>query len=92
MTITGLYLNGFVKSRTRRTITKNDTDIEIISYLVADNNGNTYVLEDFSPPSYYEVNSRIEVPVYIKPYQRRNGVISFTVNVRRDSLIRGESF
>jgi len=76
MTITGLYLNGFVKSRTRRLITKNDTQIEIISYLVADNYGNTYILEDFRPSSYFEVNTRIEVPVYVKPYQRRNGVIA----------------
>lgn len=90
----GLYLFGQVIDRTRRTIqTKNNSSAEIVTYTIRDICDRRYYVDEYSPVSYHEVNSYIEIPVYVKVFQKRNGDISYSFCVQQKlTPSRGEHF
>ena len=89
--VEGLRLSGTVESRAKRFVPKENPTAEVVTYAVGDGTGKTYFLQDYSPKSYFDVGERIDVPVYIKPYQKNN-VISYTINIQKPRQGHGEAF
>ena len=92
--LSGLYIFGVVSDRSRRTIpTRDNSTAEIVTYTIQDNAGHRYYVDEYSPVSYHEVNSYIEIPVYVKVFQKRNGDISYSFCVQQKlTPSRGEHF
>ena len=88
----GLYLFGTVVDRTRRMVPKDNPTTEIITYAVIGNRDSKYYIEAFSPDSYYDIGSEISVPIYVKPYKRKNGEPSYTLMIQQEYISRGEHF
>ena len=90
----GLYLFGQVIDRTRRTIqTRNNTSAEILTYTIRDICDRRYYVDEYSPSSYFEVNKYVEIPVYVKVFQKRNGEIAYSFCVQQKlASSRGEHF
>lgn len=90
----GLYLFGQVIDRTRRTIqTRNNTSAEIVTYTIRDICDRRYYVDEYSPSSYFEVNKYVEIPVYVKVFQKRNGEIAYSFCVQQKlAPSRGEHF
>lgn len=76
----GLLLYGSVSQRSKRTVPVNNSTIEVVTYLVVDNIGRFYYIDDYSPNQYYEVGQLIQVAVYVKPYRKKNGELSYSLN------------
>jgi hypothetical protein len=88
----GLVVIGQVKERTRRMVPFDNPTTEIVTYIVSSDNKRYYV-DDFAPSSYYDVDSMVELSVYIKPYKKRNGDPSYTLCIQKDfHSAKGESF
>ena len=91
--IVGLYAGGVVKERTRRYVPQDNPTTEIVTYTLLDDDSNHQLfIDDFKPNKYYDVGSYMLVPVYIKPYQKRNGSLSYTICIRKDFQTKGEVF
>jgi hypothetical protein len=92
--ITGLYVAGTVRDRTRRKIPVENPTTEIVTYVVTDDNEHRYYIDEYSPISYHEIGDFIETPVYIKPYRKRNGDLSYSISVQKEYQYqtKGESF
>ena len=93
--VSGLCVIGVVKDRRRREIIKNDEHLEIVSYEIIDNDNRSYYVEAFAPSSHFERGASIQIPVYVKPYIKKNGDPSYTLNLKSDNPVknsRGESF
>ena len=88
----GLYLNGFVIDRTRRHVPKNNPTTEIVTYTVSDNFDRKYYVDDYAPAGYYEIGEYISVPVYVKPYTKKNGDVSYNLSIQKKTSTRGEHF
>ena len=76
----GLILCGTVSQRTKRTVPVNNSTIEIVTYLIVDSNGRFYYVDDYAPDHYHEVGQPIHVAVYVKPYRKKNGDPSYSLN------------
>ncbi|MBQ9361084.1 MAG: hypothetical protein IJT96_08625 [Lachnospiraceae bacterium] len=88
----GLYLCGVVVDRTRRMVPRSNPTTEIVTYTVQDDDNRKYYVDDYAPERYHDLNSSISFPVYIKPYVRKNGDASYTINVQKLQSSRGERF
>lgn len=90
--IQGLCLTGTVIDRTRRMVPRNNPTTEIVTYMIQDSNNRKYYVDDYAPDSYHEIASTVSLPVYIKAYVRKNGEPSYTINVQKSDVGRGEHF
>jgi len=92
--ISGLYVGGIICERRRRYINReNDDRIEIVTYTISDENEKNYYIEDYAPSSYREIGSQLLEPVYVKPYKKKTGDLSYTICIKKDFRGgRGESF
>ena len=89
----GLFVGGTVRDRRRRYITKSDSEqIEIVTYTLTDSNDRNFYVEDYSPSSYRNIGDYTVVSVYIKPYRKSNGQLSYTICIKKDFETRGEAF
>ena len=88
----GLSLSGTVIDRTRRMVPRDNPTIEIVTYAIQDGCNRKYFVDDFAPSEYHDINSSVCFPVYIKAYRRKNGEPSYTINVQKTEVGRGEHF
>ena len=88
----GLCLTGFVIDRTRRHVPKDNPTVEIVTYTVSDNFDRKCYVDDYAPSGYHEVGECICVPVYVKPYIKRNGEASYNLSIQKKTSTRGEHF
>ncbi len=88
----GLTLSGTVIERTRRMVPHNNPTTEIVTYTVQDSFNRKYYVDDYAPTGYHSINENVTFPVYIKAYVRKNGEASYTLNIQKSDLSRGEHF
>lgn len=90
---TGLLVRGIVKERTRRHVPFDNPTTEIVTYTVFDENDRKYFVDDFAPSTYFAVGDSLESNVYVRPYRKRNGDLSYTLCIQKDyHSMKGESF
>ena len=90
--MSGLFVAGTVIDRMRRHVPKNNPTTEIITYTIQDSENRKFYVDDYSPASYYDRDKYVCLPIYIKPYTKKNGEPSFNFNVQKSSNERGERF
>ena len=91
--LTGLLIRGTVKERTRRHVPFDNPTTEIVTYTISDENDRRYYIDDFAPSTYYSIGENVENNVYVRPYRKRNGDLSYTLCIQKDyHSIKGESF
>ena len=91
--LTGLLIRGTVKERTRRHVPFDNPTTEIVTYAISDENDRRYYVDDFAPSAYYSIGENVENNVYVRPYRKRNGDLSYTLCIQKDyHSIKGESF
>jgi len=74
----GLLLKGSVTGRTKRNV--GDKKIELVTYKIfADNK--IFFVKDWAPKDYLSVGESVELPIYVKPFQKDGHVmIDYTVS------------
>ena len=82
--LSGLYLFGKVFDRSKRTIPQSST--EVVTYIIQDNAGRRYYVDEYSPQKYLERGEEVEIPVYVKAFKKRNGEISYSFNVQQQQI------
>jgi hypothetical protein len=90
--ITGLSLSGTVIDRTRRMVPRDNPTTEIVTYTIQDDHNRKFYVDDYAPDGYHDMNVKVCLPVYIKSYNRKNGEPSYTLNVQKLEITRGEHF
>lgn len=67
---------------------------EIVTYAISDESEKRYYVDEYSPAGYHEVGDFVEIPVYVKPYRKRNGDLSYSLSVLKayQYQSKGESF
>lgn len=85
----GLSLCGTVIDRTRRIVPRDNPTTEIVTYTIQDEYNHKFYVDDYAPSEYHELNVKVCLPVYIKAYNRKNGTPSYTLNVQKEDLVRG---
>ena len=92
--VSGLYIAGTVRERTRRMVPAENPETEIVTYVITDENQRRYYIDDYAPDSYFEINEYVEVPVYIRPYRKKNGDLSYSISIQKtyQRQSKGESF
>lgn len=91
--IAGLFVGGVVQDRRRRYIDRPEgQQTEIVTYTLTDDRDRRFYVEDYSPTVYRNIGDQMVVGVYIKPYRKRNGELSYTICIKKDFESRGESF
>ena len=90
--MSGLSLSGTVIDRTRRMVPRDNPTTEIVTYTVQDDRSRKFFVDDYAPDTYHDVDSKVCLPVYIKSYSRKNGEPSYTLNVQKLEITRGEHF
>ena len=88
----GLSLSGVVVDRTRRMVPHDNPTTEIVTYTVQDGYNRKFYVDDYAPDAYHELDSNVCFPVYIKAYNRKNGKPSYTLNIQKRDIGRGERF
>lgn len=88
----GLSLCGTVIDRTRRMVPHDNPTTEIVTYTIQDEYNRKFYVDDYAPNGYHDLNSNVCFPVYIKVYSRKNGDLSYTLNVQKMEFSRGEHF
>lgn len=89
----GLFIAGTVIDRTRRRVPANNPTTEIVTYTILGPNQQRFYVDDYAPTSYLELDKYVCVPVYIKPFLKKNGEPSFNINIQKDiKNVRGEHF
>ena len=89
----GLFLSGYVADRVRRYVPKEKPTTEIVTYTIDDKAGHKYYVDDYMPGGYFELGECISVPVYIKPYIKKNKEASYAIGILKTySNDRGERF
>lgn len=73
-------------------VPRNNPTTEIVTYMIQDGNNRKYFVDDYAPDSYHEIASSVSLPVYIKAYVRKNGEPSYTINIQKSDVGRGEHF
>lgn len=91
-TMQGLFLTGTVIDRTRRMVPRDNPTTEIVTYIIQDDCRRKFFVDDYAPDEYHEVNSFASFPVYVKTYIKKNGEPSYTLNVQKSEVGRGEHF
>ena len=82
--LSGLYLFGEVIDRSKRTIPQTST--EVVTYVIQDNTGRRYYVDEYSPQNYLERGENVEIPVYVKAFKKRNGDIGYAFNVQQQQI------
>lgn len=92
--ITGLYIAGTIQERTRRMVPADHPTTEIVTYTVTDANDKRYYIDDYAPDSYHDVGDYAVLPVFIKPFRKKNGDPSYSLSVQKAYKYqsKGESF
>ncbi len=90
--MSGLLIAGTVVDRMRRRVPANNPTTEIITYTIQDSENRKFFVDDYAPDSYYDLDKYVCLPVYIKPYLKKNGEPSFNFNVQKRQSGRGEHF
>ena len=90
--VQGLSIRGMIVDRSRRMVPLDNPTTEIVTYTIQDAFNHRYFVDDFAPNEYHDLNANVCIPVYIKAYNRRNGTPSYTLNVQKEELSRGERF
>ncbi|MBR1440773.1 MAG: hypothetical protein IJ589_06070 [Lachnospiraceae bacterium] len=88
----GLFLSGTVIDRTRRRVPKDNPTTEIVTYTLSDDNEKKYFVDDYAPDHYYNLGAYVSLPVYVKPYQKKNHDISYNLCVQKQASSLGEHF
>ena len=89
----GLTLSGTVIDRTRRMVPRDNPTTEIVTYTIQDDSNHKFYVDDYSPDEYYELDTSVCFPIHVKPYNRKNGTLSYTLNVQKEEYFRsGEHF
>lgn len=88
----GLSLSGTVIDRTRRMVPKDNPMTEIVTYMIQDSHNRKYYVDDYAPDGYHDLQSSVTLPVYVKTYVRKNGEPSYTLNIQKMDISRGEHF
>lgn len=89
----GLIIRGVVTERTKRMVPFDNPTTEIVTYVISDKHDHKYYVDDFSPEQYFEIDENIESPVYVRPYRKRNGDLSYNLCFLKASRsTRGEPF
>jgi hypothetical protein len=68
----GLLLKGSVTGRSRRNV--GDKKIELVTYKIFAGD-RVYFVKDWAPKDYLSIGQTVELPVYIKSYQKDGHVI-----------------
>ena len=76
----------------RRMVPHDNPTTEIVTYTVQDGYNRKFYVDDYAPDAYHELDSNVCFPVYIKAYNRKNGDPSYTLNIQKRDLGRGERF
>lgn len=88
----GLSLSGTVIDRTRRMVPHDNPTTEIVTCTIQDGYNRKFYVDDYAPAGYYDFNSSVCFPVYIKAYNRKNGEPSYTLNMQKMEVTRDEHF
>ena len=89
----GLFIAGTVIDRTRRRVPASNPTTEIVTYTILASNQQRFYVDDYAPSSYLDLDKYVCIPVYIKPFIKKNGEASFNINVQKDfKNVRGEHF
>ncbi len=88
----GLSVSGIIIDRTRRMVPRDNPTTEIVTYTIQDSLNRKYYVDDYAPESYHNLDENVCVPVYVKTYLRKNGDPSFTLNIQKTEISRGEHF
>lgn len=89
----GLRLSGNVIDRTRRRVPLDNPSTEIVTYTLSDNSERKFYVDDYAPSSYHELGDYVSFPVYIKPFRKKNGDLSYNLCIqKKPSSLRGEHF
>jgi hypothetical protein len=89
----GLLLRGKILDRTRRYIPMGRSPLEVVTYILVDSENKKYYVDDLSPDAYYSVNDIVTLPVYVKPYKKKNDSLSYNLCVQKhNTLYSGEHF
>ena len=88
----GLFLSGNIIDRTRRQVPRDNPTTEIVTYILSDSNDHKFYVDDFAPDAYHNLGEYVSLPVYIKPFVKKNGEASFNLCVQKRQSVRGEHF
>ena len=88
----GLSVSGTVIDRTRRMVPQDNPTTEIVTYTIQDGFNRKHYVDDYAPSDYYDIDSCVYLPVYIKTYRKWNGDPSYTLNIQKPDVSRGECF
>lgn len=88
----GLYLSGTIVDRTRRYVPKDNPVTEIVTYTLSDSRNRKYYVDDYAPSGYHELGTTITVPVYVKPYTKKNHDLSYNLCIQKMPAMNGEHF
>ena len=90
--VLGLLVRGSIIARTKREISAKNIPVEIVTYTVEAEPTRKLFVTDYDPDSYYEVGEEVELPVYVKPYPKKNGMLSYTLSIQKEYKSKGVSF
>ena len=88
----GLYACGYIRKRTKRMVPRDNPTTEIVTYEILDRDNRSLYVDDYAPTKYYETQSLVNLPVYVKPYQNKTGKMSYTLCLAKDIMSTGEEF
>ena len=92
-TTNGLSLSGLIIDRTRRMVPRNNPTTEIVTYTIQDEDLHKFYVDDYAPQKYYELDTNVCLPVYVKAYNRKDGTPSYNLSIQKGEPIRnGERF
>lgn len=87
----GIFVEGQVIARTRQKFKQGEKDLEKVIYRIT-NAGPDLLVEDVAPPGYLTIGTLVKLPIYIRPWKRKNGTPAFSVSIARPMADRGEEF
>lgn len=89
----GLFVHGVIVDRSRRFIPPLRSQTEVVTYTVTDNVNMRFFIDDFNPSEYHEIGEVVSLPVYVKPYKKKNGDLSYNLCIKKESrFVVGERF
>lgn len=89
----GLFLCGNIIDRVKKNVQLPDRVIEVVTYTV-DIHSRRYFVDDYDPESYLSKGEFVSLPVYVKPYRKKNGDITFMLKIQKNVTVsnQGEHF
>lgn len=92
--MSGLYISGTIQERTRRMVPADNPTTEIVTYTVTDQNEKRYYIDDYAPDSYHEIGDNVILPIFIKPFRKKNGDPSYSLSIQKAyrHQSKGEAF